>query len=707
MTSLFDEGRNCWQVSHADRAAFLVDAKSYFAAFAQAALQATHTIIVLAWDFDSRTQLWCDPQKGGPPNTLGPFLNYLVARRRSLEIFILNWDYPMVFGTDREIPPLYNLGWKPRRRVHLRYDNTHPVGGSHHQKVSVIDDSVAFAGGLDMTSCRWDTSEHLGQDPRRDCNGKTYPPFHDVMTMVDGEAARALGVLARERWHRATERPISRARAEQLERWPAQVQPHMTDAKVAISRTSPDTNELPGLREVEALYLDMVARARKHIYIENQYFTAHKVCEALEARLKEENGPEIVLVLRLLSHGWLEEHTMEVLRTQLIKRLQAADKWHRFGVYYPHVPDLKEGTCVDVHSKVMVVDDEWLRIGSSNLSNRSMGLDTECDLTFEAAGKKEHAQAIQDFRNRLLAEHLGVEPEAVQAQHEKSGSLNQAVAALQGGERTLKTLDELKEWPDTVVEIAAIADLEKPVTMDKLIGYFAQGTQTEVARSAGLRWQTLLATLFVVVGLTALWRYTPLAQFAAVDRIVELADQFAGQWWAPLLVVALYTPACLVMFPRSLITLLAVVAFGPWLGFSYALTGILLAAWLTYVAGRKLNRATVQRFAGEQLNRMSAALRKRGLLAVTALRLVPLAPFAVEGLVAGAIRIRLWHLMLGTAIGILPGTAATTIFGDQLETALRNPAAINYWLIAAVATVLIVATLAVKRWLFSARVVPA
>ena len=104
----------------------------------------------------------------------------------------------------------------------------------------------------------------------------------------------------------------------------------------------------------------------------------------LAARLSEPDGPEVVLVLRELSHGWLEEVTMQTLRTKLIERLRAADVHDRFRVYYPFIDGLKSGTCIDVHSKFIVVDDEIVRIGSANLANRSMGLDTECDLTIEA-----------------------------------------------------------------------------------------------------------------------------------------------------------------------------------------------------------------------------------------------------------------------------------------------------------------------------------
>ncbi|NJM57653.1 MAG: TVP38/TMEM64 family protein, partial [Synechococcales cyanobacterium RU_4_20] len=170
-----------------------------------------------------------------------------------------------------------------------------------------------------------------------------------------------------------------------------------------------------------------------------------------------------------------------------------------------------------------------------------------------------------------------------------------------------------------------------------------------------------------------------------------------GQWWAAVVVLLAYTPACILMFPRSVITLFGVLAFGPWLGFTYAMLGVELAAWLSYVAGRRLRRDTVRRLAGPKLSRIIEALRRRGLLAMTALRLVPLAPFIVEGLVAGAVHLKLWHFMAGTAIGILPGTLASTVFGDQLHSALEDHGQIDYWLIAAAVFLLAVTTWWVRR----------
>ena len=226
---LFRPGQNCCAVERADRVAFLVDGADYFAAFMAAAERAERSIVVLAWDFDSRTPLaFGDDHR--PRTTVGEFLNDLARRRRRLRIHVLDWDYPMIFGTDREFAPLYGFGWKRHRRVHFRFDDSHPLAGSHHQKIVVIDDRLAFVGGLDLTTRRWDTPDHRPDDPRRTAFGKPYPPFHDLMIAVDGEAAAKIAAIARERWRIATGRRLRAARTYS-DPWPRALHPDLTDAR--------------------------------------------------------------------------------------------------------------------------------------------------------------------------------------------------------------------------------------------------------------------------------------------------------------------------------------------------------------------------------------------------------------------------------------------------------------------------------------------
>lgn len=709
VSSIFEPERNCWRIAHADQAAFIIDADAYFKAFVAAAEQAQRSILIAGWDFHSRTRLLCDENGQNCELELGQFLNKLAKRRPELHIHILIWDYPMIFGLDREWAPLAGFGWKPHRRIHFRYDNTHPVSGSHHQKIAVIDDAVAFCGGIDLTCRRWDTCAHAADDQRRVMQGTPYPPFHDLVMAVDSDAALQLGNLVRDRWRRATGeilapvadhrgkswRRIGRKRPPNA-RWPSTLQASVADVEVAIARTEPAIDARPGVREIETLYVDMIAAAKRSIYIENQYFTAEKIGAALERRLAEADGPEIIVVVRELSHGWLEELTMQTLRMRLIKKLREADRHGRLRVLYPFIAGLTEGTCIDVHSKMMIVDDEYVRIGSANVANRSMGFDTECDLAIHA-DRDDIAAAIRKLRCELLAEHLGSTPEEVQRQVERTGSLRGAIAALHRDDRTLRPVEVSEDVSPAVLSMISVADPERPVELGSLIKLLSP--EIEPTPAASQKWWKLAAAVALLAGLTAMWKLTPLSYWLEAERITSWAREFGDRPWAPVLVMLAYTPACILMFPRPVITLFAVVAFGPWLGFVYAMLGIEFAAWLTYVAGMRFSRATVRRVAGRNLNRIIDVMRRRGLIAMTALRLVPLAPFSVEGVVAGAVRIKLWHFMVGTAIGLLPGTLAATILSDQLQAALKDPGEVNYWLIAAALLLVALATWFVRRWL--------
>jgi phospholipase D1/2 len=676
--SLFRPGANTCAAAKSDRVAVMVDGSEYFDAFVRFAERAERSILILAWDFDSRMVLRYN-EDGTPRETLGAFLNELCRRNRHLRIDILDWDFPLVYGTDREYSPIFGLTWKPHRHIRFRFDDTHPLAGSHHQKIVIFDGKVAFAGGLDLTNKRWDSPCHAADDKRRTFEDAPYPPFHDVMIAVDGAAARELDDIARARWRDATGHRNKRTQT-QGDPWPPEQRVDITDAQVGIACTKPPAAGKEGVHFVEALYLDMIKGARDYIYIENQYFTSEKVGAALEERLREPGGPEIVLVTRLLSHGWLEEMTMHVLRTRLVRRLRAADTEGRFHAYYPHVGGLCEGTCVDLHSKVMIVDDEWLRVGSSNISNRSMGVDTECDVVVDAAGEERVRIAIRAARNRLLAEHAGVEPAELEAALQGAPSIAAAVESLGTPDRQLRVL-EAPEVSEALMAAAKIGDMEKPISIDNLVQGFAHDESPVVAARKGVP-ATLIGVIAVLLAFAAAWRYTPLADLFTAVKVISFTESFARNWWAPILIILAYTPACMVMFPRPLITLAAVMAFGPWEGLTYSMTGVVLAGVVGYALGRRFHRDAARRLAGSRLARVSHLVRRRGIVAVALVRFVPIAPYLVVNVVMGAMRIKFSDFLIGTFIGMLPGAMAATVLSDQLASALQDPARVNGWLIA-------------------------
>jgi phospholipase D1/2 len=468
-------GRNCWRIARADRAAVLVDAAAYFDAVASAIARARHSVFILGWDVHSRVRLGPANAAGaGTPPELAVLLDAAAERSRRLRIYILDWDYSMLLTGSREVASWMRLDWRSHTRVRFRLDGRHPVGACHHQKLVVVDDAMAFVGGLDLTANRWDTPEHRADDPRRrNPAGEPYPPFHDVQIAVDGDAARLLGVLARERWRRATGTPLRAARAPRRNErvhdvWPRALRPDLEDVPVAIARTEPAYAGRPECREVQQLYLDSIAAARRWLYLENQYLSSRAIADALCESLAADEGPEILIVAPRECSGWLEETTMGPLRHRIVRRLREADHHGRLRICYPRLPG--DPVRINVHSKLLIADERMLRIGSANLSNRSMGFDTECDLHVEARGDGAGARGISAVLARLLGEHLGCEPEKVSSTLAETGRLFATVDALGGGERRLEPLDvQSPEWADAVLPEELPTDPERPVEMLQLV----------------------------------------------------------------------------------------------------------------------------------------------------------------------------------------------------------------------------------------------
>jgi uncharacterized membrane protein YdjX (TVP38/TMEM64 family) len=211
-------------------------------------------------------------------------------------------------------------------------------------------------------------------------------------------------------------------------------------------------------------------------------------------------------------------------------------------------------------------------------------------------------------------------------------------------------------------------------------------------------WGKIAVGLAALAGLAAAWRYTPLADYLTSERIREWARVVRHTPWAPFVIVAAYSPASFVLFPRPILTLLAVVSFGTWLGLVYAGAGIMLAALVTYYAGRYIGEKPVNRIAGDALAPATRVLREHGVAAIFALNMVPTPPFAVQGMIAGAYRVNVWHYALGSLLGMIPSLLAWTVFGRQVTHLIEDPSQISVWVIVAAIAVLAGVTWAVRRW---------
>ncbi|HEY0844770.1 MAG TPA: VTT domain-containing protein [Noviherbaspirillum sp.] len=679
----------------------LVDADVYFRAVRRAICNARHSIFILSWDIDSRMLLVPGGANDGYPEPLGDFLHAVVASRPGLRAYVLNWDFAMLYALEREWLPVYKLDWRTHRRLAFRMDAKHPLGGSHHQKVVVIDDKVAFVGGLDLTRSRWDTSAHASEEPLRcDPDGRPHAPFHDVQAMVDADAARALGELVRLRWQRATgQGAVALCDDDDAhDPWPASVEPDLAEIDIAISRTEPSFEGRSGVHEVRQLHLDAIGAARRHLFFENQYFTSGMIADALAHRLGEADGPEVCVISPRTQSGWLEQATMGVLRARVHRRLKDADRHDRYRMYCPHLPGL-EDQCLNVHSKVFAVDNTLFSVGSANLSSRSMATDTECNISFEAHGADAAriGAAISRLRSRLLAEHLATSVATVEAEVEARHSLHGAIAALHHPGRTLCVMEPVTTPElDALIPEQALFDPEKPIDPDQLVAQFVP----KDARKPMPRRLIGIGIVAIMLALLAIaWRWTPLRDWVNLASLIAVAHNLEAMPLTPVAVVSSYVLAGMMMVPVTLLIAVTGIVFGPAFGLVYALIGSLLSASVAYGVGHWLGRETVQRLLGQRINSLSRRIARRGILAMVVVRILPIAPFTVINIIAGASHIRFRDYLIGTLIGMLPGITMTVTFVHHLAEAVRNPSMGTIAVLAGVAAALFGAAMLLQRLL--------
>ncbi len=425
---LLRPGETCWRKERAGRAAFLVDTEAYFTAVFEALRKARRSVLLLGWGFDPRARLFPDGFDGpSDPDEVGRILVALAKARPDLDIRVLIWKSALPIAASQQFFPHKARKWFRGTNVKFWLDDHVPFGACHHQKVLVVDDALAFCGGGDISVDRWDTPGHLEHDPRRIMPDQHHhAPRHEVMMMVDGAAAQALGDLARERWRRATGEALPKPEPTQEDPWPAYVPAHLSDVEVSIQRTEPAWDERPEVTEIRRLTIESILAAKSVIYLENQYFASPLYAAALAKRLAEPDGPEVVLISTGQSPSWFDQLTMDRARSNMLWRLRSADVFGRFRAWYPTTP---AGTKIIVHSKVTIIDEGLARVGSANLNNRSGGFDTEVELGVQVEDGREE-RTIGALRDRLIGHFLGCTGESVAKARAERGGMIAAIEHL-------------------------------------------------------------------------------------------------------------------------------------------------------------------------------------------------------------------------------------------------------------------------------------
>ena len=417
MTSIINIGTNCWDVASAEQTGLLIDGRNYYRAFYQAARAAKRYILISGWQFDSDVMLLRGKDAAdGDEVCLLSFLNGLCEKNENLQIYILAWNFNAVYGIDREWFQKWYFNWTTNDRLTFCFDDCHCVGASHHQKFAVIDGTIAFLGGLDLCSSRWDDRDHCADNPQRvNADQNPYTPFHDVQSYHVGAVAEKVAELFKHRWKLAycKDLDLPETRAEQRIDFPGSSP--ILSSHVGISRTQAKTEDgrQSSHQEIRRLFVSAIESAETLIYLENQYFSSNALFRALSRRMTDSGRPplEVVMILAKDANAFFEKISIGLMQAKLIALLEelASETGHKVGVYYPACSGA-DGQEVPtyIHSKLFLVDDRFLSVGSANLNNRSMGLDTEVNIAWEAA-PEEHAmiESIRRVRVDLLAEHTG------------------------------------------------------------------------------------------------------------------------------------------------------------------------------------------------------------------------------------------------------------------------------------------------------------
>lgn len=416
---IIELGRNAWRQLRASDSGVVIDAADYYRDFYATARTARRYLLMSGWQFDSGVELLRgDDAPAAAEVRLLPFLNGLCESNSDLHVYILAWDFHVALALERQWMQRVYFHWMTNPRFRFVFDDCPVPGGSHHQKFVVVDGTHAFLGGMDVCEARWDDRRHRGENPLRTSRGGRHKPYHDVQAYLAGsEVTAALEDLFWDRWHGAGggDRPAH----EPVRREPSRPRGVLGvgAARVALSRTQP-SNVDEGIREIEALFVDAISAAERLVYIETQYFSSSRIREALIERMARSEGPplEIVILVNERAEALKEELAVGLRQARNLERLRevARTSGHRLGLYYSicdGVTDAFRNTYL--HSKVLAVDDRFLTVGSANLTNRSMGIDSELHVSWEALGgdreDRRLRRALRRIRVSLLAEHGGLD----------------------------------------------------------------------------------------------------------------------------------------------------------------------------------------------------------------------------------------------------------------------------------------------------------
>lgn len=684
--SLFRPRHNCWQITKSDYIAPVIDCDNYYRALHESISKAQRSIFIVGWDIDSRIELIRDGDKqSDQPKTLFDLLKWKAHQNPHLHIYLNRWNYSLFLAGERETFSTFRWKFSGIKNLHFIFDDQIPLGASHHQKIVVVDDEIAFSGGMDVAIARWDKrTHHIQEESRLDPDGTLllgrdlrYKPYHDVQVLVCGETARSLASLVRKRWLLATgEYPIPQASPTGTKKlplsWPQSIIPKLHNASVGISRTQPAFRDQKQIREIETLYIDMIRHAQGFIYMENQFLTHRGIARALNAQLVAKPSLRLLILSCKDPQGIMERKAMYQGRVLFRDVLEANGVADRIVIAYP----ISEGNGVTeqirIHSKVMIVDDMFLRIGSSNLNYRSMGLDTECDLVIEGKDQKTRLE-IANIRNDLIREHTGRTMNEIEEIIAEGKPVSQFLKDKKGSRQHLRPINDEEYRHEWFAGIAKrFADSSKPL----LPGYVTAHRRIKrhhlsfPIKKVPFK---LIITLLLILLLALSWKFTPLSEYADANKLLPFFESIRSSEWAFVAGLLIYVLGTLLFFPHIVMTTAVIMVFSPVESFFIAIIGSLISFTFSYFLGSFLGEESLKAMFGKYAEKIRHYADKGGVTGLTILRLLPTAPFTAENLILGMMKVSYLTLLLATFLGMLPGTLLFVFLGESATELLKHP----------------------------------
>jgi len=695
MSLSFEQKKHYTHRNRAESLAFLPDSASYYAALADIFPRAQHRILIVGWGVDDRVQLVRGKETGGSDSgSLGELLTTLAETSPGLQIQVCAWHSPVFFSADHHISDSFQQAVARLPNLTLSLVPSASGFNSRHEKYVIVDDVLAFVGGIDLTHNRWDTEQHLAtHEGRVNPEGERYTPYHDMQVALSGPIVHDLyTIVSHDLELHGDWSPVDHAL------WPEglEIAAHNTPVMLALTRSDPDP-EQNNTHQIKEVYHAMINAASKFIYIEDQYFSSDSVTRAVSQQLQREDGPEVIIVMPRELPDALGRLTMGVSASMHLAKLMESDLHGRLGIFNMVSPDDPD-VDVKVHSKLMLVDGRYLTIGSANINQRSFNFDVELNIVLDAQ-ESDSPNCVQELEDRMLAQRAGLS--VGEWRQEVEGHGNSKCAAMRERAHNWSGLQQGQDFltPGTVPhEVMDYFDMDHAPPAETVLHKMSQSTAREVSS----RIKKLILTAALAVGLIGVVFFLSRTDIRSAldidvsfDQLMHGIDELSESRpvVAGLLTVGVFWLAISLFITITVPIVFFSAVHGPWWGILFSSLGVLSGGAIYFALGlllhdsKRLGKFKLVRRAKEQLEKV----KPYGTWAVAVSRMIPSGPFLVVNFVTGAVGFTPRQFVTGSLIGLLPGIVALSLFGEAIRNVFTNPSILSVtWFVVLVAAYFLV-----------------